>query len=123
MTAGTGIGIGLIINEKCVHGILHPEGGHVGVPRVASDMKFKGSCPFHGDCLEGLCTNNAIRDRLGLKSVDDIPNLPDNHHIWDILGDYFGSFCANIFLTASVEKFIMGGGLFNRKCLLEKTRI
>ena len=122
VTAGTGIGIGLIINGKCVHGVLHPEGGHVVVPRVDRDLGFKGSCSFHGDCLEGLCTNNAIKDRLGLANVEAIPTLPDSHDIWNILADYFGSFCANIFLTTSVEKIIMGGGIFNRKCLLEKTR-
>ena len=122
VTAGTGIGIGLIINGKCVHGVLHPEGGHVVVPRLERDLAFKGSCSFHGDCLEGLCTNNAIRDRLGLASVEAIPKLPDSHDIWNILADYFGSFCANIFLTTSVEKIIMGGGIFNRNCLLEKTR-
>lgn len=122
MTVGTGVGIGLIINGKCVHGTLHPEGGHVFVPRDERDKDFKGVCPFHGDCVEGLCTNLSIRDRLGLSSVSDIPNLSDEHEVWDILGGYLGTMCSNIFLTTSVELIILGGGVLNRKILIEKTR-
>lgn len=122
VTVGTGVGIGLIINGKCVHGSLHPEGGHVFVPKDERDKDFKGVCPFHGDCVEGLCTNNSIRDRLGLSSVNDIPALPDDHEVWDIVGGYLGTMCSNIFLTTSVELIILGGGVFNRQVLLEKTR-
>ena len=64
VTVGTGIGIGLIINGKTVHGMMHPEGGHVRVPISPLEQTkyngFKGICPFHCDCLEGLCTNVAI---------------------------------------------------------------
>ena len=70
VTVGTGIGIGLIINGKCVHGMMHPEGGHVRVPISPLEETayggFSGVCPFHGNCLEGLCTNVAIKERLGL---------------------------------------------------------
>ena len=112
----------MIINGKCVHGTLHPEGGHVFVPRDERDKDFKGVCPFHGDCVEGLCTNISIRDRLGLSNVNEIPNLSDEHQVWDILGGYLGTMCSNIFLTTSVELIILGGGVFNRKILIEKTR-
>lgn len=122
VTVGTGIGIGLVASGKCVHGMMHPEAGHCKVPRVASDAKFKGACPFHGDCVEGLCSNGAIQKRLGLKSVHEIPSLPDKHGIWDVLAEYLGTFCANIMLVTSSEKIVLGGGIFNRKCLLEKTR-
>ena len=122
ITVGTGVGVGLIINKKCVHGTLHPEGGHVFVPRDDRDEKFKGVCPFHNDCVEGLTTNISIKERLGLSSVDDIPNLPDSHEVWDILGGYLGTMCSNIFLTTSVEKIMLGGGVFNRIVLLEKVR-
>lgn len=122
MTVGTGVGIGLIINGKGVHGTLHPEGGHVFVPRDVRDDGFKGVCPFHGDCVEGLCTNIAIKERLGLSHVDDIPALPDDHQVWDIVAGYLGTMCSNIFLTTSVELIILGGGVFNRRILLEKTR-
>ncbi len=119
---GTGVGIGLIINNGCVHGALHPEGGHVFVSRDDRDAGFKGICPFHGDCVEGLTTNNSIKERLGLSSVEDIPALPDSHEIWDIVGGYIGTMCSNIFLTTSVEKIILGGGVFNRAVLVQKTR-
>ncbi len=78
-----------MINSKCVHGTLHPEGGHVFVPKDPRDLNFSGVCPFHNDCVEGLCTNNSIRDRLNLLSVDDIPSLPDDHEVWDIVGGYY----------------------------------
>jgi fructokinase len=122
VTVGTGVGIGLIINGKTVHGVLHPEGGHVRVPHAKGDEDYEGSCPFHGDCIEGMCTNLSIKKRLGLKDVGEIPKLKDSHKIWDILAEYMGTFCSNIFLTTSVERIILGGGIFNRKCLLEKTR-
>lgn len=101
---------------------MHPEGGHVFVPRDVRDEKFKGVCPFHNDCVEGLTTNISIKERLGLSSVDDIPNLPDSHEVWDILGGYLGTMCSNIFLTTSVEKIMLGGGVFNRGVLLDKVR-
>ena len=63
ITVGTGVGTGIIINGKIVHGMLHSEGGHGRVPidpREEEKYGFKGVCPFHGNCLDGLCTNNAI---------------------------------------------------------------
>lgn len=93
------------------------------MPRDEREKDFKGVCPFHGDCVEGLCTNNSIRDRLGLSSVNDIPDLPDSHEVWDILAGYLGTMCSNIFLTTSVELIILGGGVLNRKILIEKTRL
>jgi fructokinase len=97
---------------------LHPEGGHVFVPRDDRDINFKGVCPFHDDCVEGLTTNNSIKARLGLSGVQDIPSLPDDHEVWSIVGGYLGTMCSNIFLTTSVEKIILGGGIFNREVLI-----
>mgnify|MGYP002634017234 CR=1 FL=1 len=87
ITVGTGVGIGLIINGGYVSGLIHPEGGHVSVAKHPLDTKkypkFEGVCPFHGDnCIEGLCSNVAIKTRLGLKSVDEVKNLPDSHEVW-----------------------------------------
>ena len=126
MTVGTGIGIGLIINGKCVHGMMHPEGGHVRVP--ISDLEktkyngFCGNCPFHTDCLEGLCTNNAIRERLNLTDVHALKGLTDDNPIWDLIGKYIGIFCANLYLTTSVERIIIGGGICARAVLMDKVR-
>ena len=54
--------------------------------------------------------------------MDDIPSLPDEHEVWDIVGGYLGTMCSNIFLTTSVEKIVLGGGVFNREVLISKTR-
>ena len=124
VTVGTGVGIGLIINNQCVHGMMHPEGGHVRVPlhKCDIDSDFKGVCPFHQSCLEGMVTNNAIKERLGLSNVADVAGLPDEHEVWDVLAHYLGILCTNIFLTTSVERIILGGGIFKRAVLLAKTR-
>lgn len=104
--------------------MMHPEGGHIRVPIHPSDIEagFKGVCPFHGSCLEGLVSNNAIKERLGLSSVADVAALPDDHGVWDTLAHYLGTLCSNIYLTLSVERIILGGGVFKRAVLLEKTR-
>lgn len=123
ITVGTGVGVGLIINSSCVHGTLHPEGGHVFVPRDEREPKeFKGVCPFHEGCVEGMCTNISIQKRLGLDSVEDVAKIEDSHEVWDIVGGYLGTMCSNIFLTTSCEMFMLGGGVFNRECLIDKTR-
>lgn len=121
ITVGTGIGIGLVINGKCVHGMMHPEGGHARVPLMENET-FEGVCPFHGNCLEGLCTNVAIAKRLGLGSVEEVPSLSDDHEIWNILAYYLGTYCANLYLMISVERIIIGGGVMNRTILFDKIR-
>ena len=126
MTVGTGIGIGLVINGKCVHGMMHPEGGHVRVPLDPREQTkyggFAGVCPFHGNCLEGLCTNVAIKERLGLENVGCLADLSDDNEVWDLVGGYLGDFCVNLFLTVSVERIIIGGGICSRAVLMEKIR-
>ena len=104
--------------------MMHPEGGHVRVPLHDSDinLKFKGVCPFHGACLEGMVTNNAIKERLGLGSVAEAASLADDHPVWDILAHYLGIFCSNLYLTTSVERIILGGGVLKREVLLTKIR-
>ena len=96
ITVGTGVGIGLIINGKTVHGMMHPEGGHARVPidpREEETYGFMGVCPFHGNCLEGLVSNNAIQQRLKLENNGEaVKNLPDDHEVWDILAGYMGTF-------------------------------
>lgn len=126
ITVGTGVGIGLVVNGQCVHGLVHPEGGHVMVGRHKEDLEkypnFNGVCPFHNDCVEGLSSNKAIKARLGLGHVDDAIRLRDDHEIWDYLAYTIGTLCANIFFTVSVECFVIGGGIFNRQILMQKTR-
>ena len=83
---------------------------------------FTGVCPFHGDCIEGLVTNKAIKDRLGLKDVEQAAELTDDNPIWDVIGGYLGVFCANLYLTVSVERIIIGGGICGRPVVMENIR-
>lgn len=126
ITVGTGVGVGLVVNGQYVHGLIHPEGGHVSVPRLPAEDKYKfhGVCPFHGDrCVEGLCSNIAIATRLGLRSVDEVPSLPDSHEVWSLIGYYLGTMCANLTLTLSLEQIVIGGGVMMRgDVLLDKIR-
>lgn len=126
ITVGTGVGVGLWVNGGAIHGLIHPEGGHVAVPKLPQEEKygFCGSCLFHGDkCVEGLCTNVAIAQRLKLDSVDQVKDLPDDHEVWDMVGYYLGTMCANLTMTVSVEKIVMGGGVMLRgEVLISKIR-
>ena len=116
--------MGLIVNGHCVHGLVHPEGGHIRVKKLPEDQDFPGVCSVHGDCLEvyigfllkGLCTNVSIAKRLNL-SVDDLPNVPDSNDVWRRVANYLAGLCLNLTLIASVETIIIGGGVLNRSIL------
>lgn len=122
ITVGTGIGLGLVVNGKTVHGLVHPEGGHVRIPILKEHADFEGVCPYHKNCLEGFCTNVSIAKQLGLKSVDELPNIGADHEVWDRVGYYLGTCCANLTLTLSVEKIVIGGGVMNQEVLYDKIR-
>jgi fructokinase len=121
VTAGTGIGVGLFINGKPVHGLLHPECGHILIPIHPKDEKFEGVCPFHGNCLEGMCTSVSLAKRKGI-DISQLPSLDDNDEIWDIAAFYYSCLCVNLLLMTSIEVIVVGGGIFERKCLLPKVR-
>ena len=121
ITVGTGIGLGVVVNGKTVHGLVHPEGGHIKVPMLP-DEDFKGVCPFHGNCLEGMCTNVSIATRLGLSDVEQNKDIPDDHSVWNKVGYYLGVCCSNLILTISVEKIVIGGGVMNREQLYDIIR-
>ena len=104
-----------------LHGLIHPEGGHIKVPILPSDAEFEGVCEFHKSCLEGLCTNVSIAKRLG-KSIEDLEKVEDSNEVWDKVGYYLGVACANLALTMSLEKIIIGGGVMNRTILYDKIR-
>ena len=108
MTIGTGIGIGIIAGGRPVTGQLHPEGGHVGVRRIAGDA-FPGACSFHGDCFEGLASGPAIAARAG-KPGDQ---LDDNDPSWPPVIDAIAEACANLFLNLACQRIVIGGGVIN----------
>jgi fructokinase len=106
LTIGTGIGGGAIIDGKPLHGRIHPEMGHIRLKRADGDT-FPGTCPFHGDCLEGLASGPAILKRLG-KSLSDIdPSHPGRSYVIDALGQAM----ASLTLTLSPDRIVIGGGV------------
>lgn len=120
ITVGTGVGVGLVVNGKTVHGLVHPEGGHLMIARHNGD-EFLGTCPYHGNCVEGLCSTGSLASRSGCTAID-LPLLADEDPIWDYCAAYLGQLCANLVLIASPEKIKIGGGVLNRQTLYPKIR-
>jgi fructokinase len=120
ITVGTGIGVGLVINGKTVHGMMHPEGGHIQVARKLGDT-FEGTCPFHGSCVEGMCSSGALAKRKGCL-VDELPAISDDDELWDTCSYYLAQLCATLILTVSCERIVIGGGVLNRQILYVKIR-
>ncbi|MGL4789526.1 MAG: ROK family protein [Cetobacterium sp.] len=117
LTIGTGIGGGLLASGKLVHGMLHPEMGHIFVRRHAEDA-YAGKCPFHHDCLEGLAAGPAIEERWGVKAYE----LPVDHKAWEIEAYYIAQALVNYILIASPEKIILGGGVMKQMQLFPLIR-
>jgi len=116
MTVGTGIGVGLVIDGRCVHGAAHPEMGHYYPRRPAHDDAFAGVCPFHGDCLEGLASGPAILARWGAT----LSGLPETSAAHDRIAHYLAQACHTLFATTSVEKVVLGGGVLQTPGLRER---
>jgi len=117
VTVGTGIGGGIISNGRAVHGLMHPEIGHMK-PRRLPDDNLDGMCPVHGDCFEGLAAGPAIGARWG-KPLNE---LPADHPAYAMEADYLGQLAVNLLLTASPTKLIFGGGVMNCTELLPMIR-
>ncbi|ANX13868.1 fructokinase [Fictibacillus arsenicus] len=112
MTVGTGIGVGAVAEGKLIHGMLHPEMGHILVKRHENDT-YKGNCPFHGDCLEGMASGPAIENRWGQKGVV----LSANPQVWELEAYYLAQALVNYILVLSPKKLILGGGVMQQKQL------
>lgn len=106
LTVGTGIGGGFVADKQCLHGLVHPEMGHLRVRRHPDDL-FEGLCPFHGDCLEGLAAGPAIAARTGQDPV----GLPEDHPVWAFVAYYLGEALASYVLILSPERIVLGGGV------------
>ncbi|MDX8336164.1 ROK family protein [Candidatus Cetobacterium colombiensis] len=117
LTIGTGIGGGALVSGKLVHGMLHPEMGHIFVRRHPEDT-YKGKCPFHNDCLEGLAAGPAIEERWGVKAYD----LPIDHKAWELEAYYIAQALVNYILTLSPEKIVLGGGVMKQTQLFPLIR-
>jgi fructokinase len=116
LTVGTGIGGGLVLDGQPVHGIAHPEVGHIYPRRHPDDRDFAGTCPSHGDCLEGLASGPAIMARWGTS----LSHLPADHPGHAIIADYIAQACHMLFASVAVEEVVVGGGVANTPGLVER---
>lgn len=113
MTIGTGVGAGVVAHDRIVHGRGHPEVGHLRVRRVAGDS-FVGSCPFHGDCLEGLVAGPALAARTGLAA----DMIADDHPVWANVAAELAEAMAILIFTLAPERILLGGGIMCKRPLL-----
>jgi fructokinase len=118
LTVGTGIGGGGMVAGKLMHGALHPEMGHMRIPHDPQRDPFPGSCPFHGDCWEGLASGTAIQARWGTRGED----LPSDHAAWPLEARYLALGISNLICALSPERILMGGGVMRQAQLLPLIR-
>ncbi|MBQ7774663.1 MAG: ROK family protein [Lachnospiraceae bacterium] len=117
LTIGTGIGAGIYVEGKLLHGMLHPEAGHIMLAKRADDA-YKGKCPYHGTCFEGLAAGPAIEERWGCKGI----GLKDRQEVWDLEAYYIAQALANYILILSPEMIILGGGVMHQEQLFPLIR-
>ena len=127
VTVGTGVGVGVVCGGEPVHGLSHPEAGHIRVSRLASDGlagapgAFEGTCVYHGDCIEGMAGAAAIARRCGC-DMSQLAQIPDDHPAWDAAAHYVAGICATLVMVASPQRIVLGGGVLQRKTLVAKIR-
>lgn len=112
ITIGTGIGAGIYIEGKLLHGMLHPEAGHIMLKKHATDT-YEGKCPYHKTCFEGLASGPAIEERWGKKAIE----LEKEDAVWDLEAYYIAQALANYILILSPDMIILGGGVMHQKQL------
>ncbi|MFL7869114.1 MAG: ROK family protein [Anaerolineales bacterium] len=118
LTIGTGIGGGGLVNGKLMHGLLHPEMGHIPLPRDSAVDPFQGGCPFHGDCFEGLASGPAMEKRWGQKAE----TLPPDHPAWDLEAHYIALALQSLICTLSPQRIIIGGGVAQQPQIMPLVR-
>lgn len=118
LTVGTGIGGGAVVNGQLVHGLVHPEFGHMAVPHDWAADPYKGRCPFHGDCLEGMAAGPAIGERWGRPAYE----LPPDHPAWELEAHYLAQALRSLICILSPERIILGGGVMEQAHLFPLVR-
>ena len=118
MTVGTGIGGGVLVEGRLLHGLVHPEIGHMAMPRDPERDAFPGVCPFHGDCLEGLASGPAIGARWQVPATE----LGPDHPAWDLEAHYLAQLCRTLVCTLSPERIVLGGGVMEQEQLFPRVR-
>ena len=117
ITIGTGVGVGIAINGQLLHGMLHPEAGHILLNKHPDDH-YAGKCPFHPNCMEGLCAGPAIEERFGDKAF----NLSERQDVWELEAYYIAQALVNFICTLSPRKIILGGGVMHQEQLFPLIR-
>ncbi len=110
LTVGTGIGGGGLLGGRPMHGLVHPEMGHMLLPRDRAADPFPGMCPFHGGCLEGLASGPALLARWGQAAE----RLPEGHPAWALEARYLALAVVNLVCTLSPQRIILGGGVMDQ---------
>lgn len=109
MTVGTGIGVGIYVNQELLHGMMHPEAGHMLISKHPTDA-YPGKCPFHQTCLEGLASGPAIEERWGAQAA----TLSNRQEVWELEAYYLAQALVNCTLTFSPQRIVLGGGVMHQ---------
>lgn len=117
ITIGTGVGVGVYQNGTLMHGMLHPEAGHILLSKHPDDA-FEGVCPYHPNCLEGLASGPSIEKRWGKKAIE----LKDTLEVWEIEAFYLAQAIVNYIVTLSPHRIILGGGVMHQEQLFPLIR-
>ncbi len=117
ITIGTGVGVGVYVNGGLLHGLVHPEGGHILLIRHPKDT-YEGKCPFHKNCVEGLAAGPSIEARWGKKAAE----LADRDEVWEMEAYYIAQAITDYILSYSPQKIILWGGVMHQEKLFGMVR-
>lgn len=118
LTIGTGVGGGGMTGGQLMHGLVHPEMGHIVLPHDHERDPYPGRCPFHGDCLEGMASGPAIEERWGVSGRE----LPPTHEAWVLEAEYLALALRTFVCTLSPQRIIIGGGVMHVESLFPLVR-
>lgn len=117
ITIGTGVGAGIISNGKLLHGMLHPEAGHLLMRKHPADT-YEGKCPYHKACFEGLAAGPAIEARWGQKGVE----LADRLEVWEMEAYYIAQALVDYIVVLSPQRIVLGGGVMHQEHMMPLVR-
>lgn len=117
-TVGTGVGGGALVDGCLLHGLVHPEMGHMLLRPDPRDPAPNGFCPYHASCLEGLANGPAIEKRWGISAKE----LPADHIAWEIEAEYLAQMCVNTIVLLSPKRIVLGGGVMHQTHLFPRIR-
>lgn len=122
VTVGTGIGVGLVVDGKPVHGLVHPEGGHIMPLKRTSDT-YKGWSNIHRDSVESMASARACAERAGVNDPKLLATqVGDDDPVWDDVAYYLAQLCVTVCYVASPHVIVLSGGVMKRAVLFDKIR-